>query len=146
MATGFAVLDCPANCKRAAVLDCGTWVLDAPTFPLRARQLAGRLAVLLCAFKPSIVAVELPAVFKSAAAARSGYGLLAVAEVVAAEHGHPSLVEVNIAHVKQRATGRGNATKPDMVAAAGPLLGWVPDHNAADALFVALLAADRRAP
>jgi Holliday junction resolvasome RuvABC endonuclease subunit len=51
--------------------------------------------------------------------------------------GGPPIVEVGITEVKKWATGKGNATKDDMVAAAADRFGRHLTHNEADAALIA---------
>ena len=62
-------------------------------------------------------------------------GLRALLEMVCESQGR-TLRTVEVAHVKQHATGKGNAGKPAMIAAARAR-GWAPiDDNDADALWI----------
>ncbi|MBU9579593.1 hypothetical protein KTE26_14255 [Ralstonia mannitolilytica] len=75
--------------------------------------------------------------FASNLAARAYCGLLAILELWCAANNIP-LYGVGVGTIKKHATGRGNAKKPDMIAAARALGVRVVDDNQADA--VALLA------
>jgi Holliday junction resolvasome RuvABC endonuclease subunit len=67
-------------------------------------------------------------------------GCVATIASVCEEHGVP-VTSVPVAHVKQQATGKGNADKAQMVAAARERFSIEPStDDEADALFVALTA------
>lgn len=92
-----------------------------------------------------VVAYELVHRHLGTQAAHVYGGIVAVLLLACADAGKP-VVEVPVAHVKQRATGKGNASKSEMIEAARPILGREPlDDNEADGLFVALVAADEAA-
>lgn len=102
-----------------------------------------RLSDLVATHHPSVVAYEeVKHVQKAAAAASVYWGMRAILMLVCLRAG-VRLEGYHIAKIKQRATGKGNATKEQMVAAARAFRPHCEDHNEADALFVALLAADQ---
>jgi len=67
-------------------------------------------------------------------------GLAAVAELVAARHGVPRIIEVPTSTAKKKLAGNGRAKKPGMIAAAVRMGVNVADEHQADALAVALVA------
>ncbi len=94
--------------------------------------------------RPTVVAFELPLGLRGRAAQRITWGVVAVIERVAFEW-ESEVVTVTPSELKREATGKGNAKKPAIVAAARRLWGVAvqTDHEA-DALFVYQLAAARR--
>lgn len=113
-----------------------------PARSARLRGLAGRLANLIGAHNPHIVAIEAPAFGATGGRAhdRSGLWWLLVARLTGA--GYP-LVEVPPTVLKMWATGAGNADKDKVLAAA--IRTWpavdVDGNDTADALWLAALAA-----
>ena len=91
--------------------------------------------------RPSVVAYEDVRRHNATAAAHVYGGAKAALLRVAAEYELP-VVPVPVAHAKQRASGKGNARKGQMVAAAEVYLG-VCGEDEADALFVALVGLER---
>lgn len=82
-----------------------------------------------------VVAYELVRRHEGVKAAHVYGGLLALVEMQCESFGIP-VRTVEVAHVKQHATGKGNVGKPAMVAAAQKR-GWMPiDDNEADALWI----------
>lgn len=84
--------------------------------------------------RPDVLVLERVGHFKSAAAAETVHGLLAIAEGWAYEVGVP-VEYLSPMTVKKHATGRGNASKNDMLAAAAQRWPGVrfADDNEADA-------------
>lgn len=88
--------------------------------------------------EPDVITYE-RAHFRGGAATEIGVGLQTRAMEAAADFGIESC-PYTTGEIKKRATGMGNAGKPEMIAAAEPILGRPPiDDNEADAVFVALL-------
>lgn len=101
------------------------------------------LSDLVATHRPDLVAYEeVQHLQKGVAAASVYWGMRAVLLLVCLRSGTP-LEGYHLAKIKQRATGKGNADKAEMVTAARSWVNNCEDHNEADALFVALLAADQ---
>lgn len=130
-------------CVRSATgeLSCGVWLLDfGPGRPHTSRfwNLWEQLDWMAEHHELGYVVAEKPVVYQGReGAARSCMGMLAILEMWC-ETRRIEFREVNIVTLKKFATGRGNAKKPEMVAAAKAK--WpamrIPDDNAADALFL----------
>jgi crossover junction endodeoxyribonuclease RuvC len=88
-----------------------------------------------------VVAYELVHRHQGTIAAHVWGGLVGVLLLAAADADR-RVLPVHYAAVKQRATGKGNASKGQMQAAATALLGREVPPDEADALFVALAALD----
>ena len=87
---------------------------------------------------PDQIAIERAGRFKSAAAAETIHGLLAIAEAWAYDHAIP-LEYLSPGTIKKHATGKGNADKAAMIAAARERWPGVKlaDDNEADARHIA---------
>jgi Holliday junction resolvasome RuvABC endonuclease subunit len=132
---GWALLD-----HRGRRMDSGVLRLDRyPTAALRAKQARERIAGLLALPRnghTSTVAYELVRRHEGVEAAHVYGGLQWM--LLAALAGE-RLVPIEVAEVKRTATGRGNAAKSEMLAAAGIRWGCdaARDDNEADALWIA---------
>jgi Holliday junction resolvasome RuvABC endonuclease subunit len=128
-----------------AVVVAGTWDLakgKSEAAVARFERLREHLDGL--AYVPNVCAYELVQWrHKSTRAARIYWGLVAVLELWCGERGIP-LIPISVANVKRRATGRGDASKDDMLEAAAETFPDVElaSHDTADALFVAAAAVD----
>ena len=83
----------------------------------------------------SVLAIEEPGYLPSGAAYRMLCGIRAVALLVAYEHGWTP-IGVAPAELKKHATGKGNAKKPAMIAAAKRLTGRDMTDDEADAVLL----------
>lgn len=140
---GWAIVDVDDE-GRAAVRASGTWELGkggkhpGHRYQRLLDELQERIDTI------DVVAYELvvgrPA--RAGVQAAHVYGGIVAIVLLAAADARRQVVEVPVAHVKQRATGKGNADKHQVQAAAAVLLGRLPPSDEADALFVALTGAD----
>lgn len=135
---GFAVVDVTDT---ARIVTSGTWDLGRGV--RRWSLLRGHLQQAIEEHAPDLVAFERVHRHLGTDAAHVYGAIVAFVEYVADEHNRP-IAEVKVGTVKQRATGRGNAGKDDVQTAAAQLLPdrRVPSPDEADAIFVALAAAD----
>lgn len=109
----------------------GVWNLEAATRPRVWGELRKRLEEVE---KPDLLVIEKP-FCRGDSATRVLLGLATVAELFALDHSL-RFEEVHSASLKKHATGRGGATKAEMMAAAR-LRGWEFDgHDEADALWI----------
>lgn len=109
----------------------GVWNLEAATRPRVWGELRRRLEEVE---KPDLLVIEQP-FLRGGPSTRVLMGLAAVAELFASDHSI-RFAEVNARTLKKHATGRGDATKEQMMAAAR-LRGWEFDgHDEADALWL----------
>lgn len=140
-------IDPGTNCgwcvSDGVTLDSGTWNLKGGRFEgggmrfLRLRRYFGEL---LDARRPTMVAFEEVRGHKGVDAAHIYGGIIAVITEECERRGLP-YKGVPVASVKKRATGKGNAGKPAMMAAtASQWPGWKGDDNEADARWIATCA------
>ena len=101
----------------------------APRFAQARRE----IAALIAAHGPRLLVIETPSA-RHRGAALVLYGLRAIALLVAHEHGM-DVLEVMPAELKQQATGKGNADKAAVLAAARARWGDVETEDEADALW-----------
>ncbi len=144
--TGWAA-NCLSDSQRQAVFP-ATPAHGIQKFALEPGSSPGRrwlrftpwLSLLVARFEPELLVYEKPFVdaIRSSTVAAVAYGMATRVEEAAASYQIPCRAVAN-STLKAFATGRGHASKDDMVAAA--LLRWPElreplDHNAADALWL----------
>lgn len=133
---GWAVLDGERR------IDSGTSDLSLSEWEgvgMRAFRARRRMLWLLGTFHPEMVAIERVRRHKGTEAGHVYGGLRDVVTECCEGAGVPYTF-VEVAAVKQAATGKGNAGKPAMLAAARERWGEVGDDNEADALWCAVAA------
>lgn len=93
-------------------------------------------------FKPSEIVAYERAHFRGGAATEIGVGLQTRAQEVAAELKIETF-PVTTTQVKKRATGKGNASKDEVMAEAQKIIGrWPQTDDEADAVFIGLVAVE----
>lgn len=124
-------------------IDSGTWNLKGGRFEgggMRFVHLRRYLMDLLTLFAPDMVAFEEVRGHKGTDAAHIYGGIVAVLTEECERRGLP-YQGIPVASVKKRATGKGNADKKAMMAAAAKEWpGWQGDDNEADARWIAVTA------
>lgn len=105
----------------------------------RLHWLAGGIGTLLTRQEPALIVVEGLPVHTYPKALAAGAQLHGVVRLVAYEHSVP-VVDVDPNRLKRWATGRGNADKDDMLAAARYAGAEVDNHDEADAWLLWCLA------
>lgn len=129
---GWAILD-----ESGAIVGSGVWAFGGGSGD---RFLTFYQMLDMVAKKADAIAYEDVRRHLGTTAAHVYGGFLAVLQIYASHTGKP-LYPVAVPTIKKHATGKGNATKPEMVAAARTR--WIgfdsDDDNEADALFVAEL-------
>lgn len=141
----------------------GQWDLSAGPYDSGAIRFV-RLRRFLSVLKPDLIAYEdvkynppagpsARAILARAATSCEWFGALKATVATWAEENHVPCYGVSIQHIKKRATGRGNASKLDLIHAANRLFGFdLPEDyeacgadNVADACFACLLAGEQHA-
>lgn len=124
-------------------IDSGTWNLKGGRFEgggMRFVRLRRYMQDLLTLFRPDLVAFEEVLAHKGVDAAHIYGGVIAVITEECESRGVP-YQGIPVATAKKFATGKGNANKEAMMAAARERWpGWVGDDNEADARWIAACA------
>lgn len=146
MATVFIGLDLATRCgwgvlaPSGARIASGTWdcsVRRAESRGMRFVRFAARLREVIAAYPGAIVYYEKVERHAGTEAAHIYGGLLAQLQVVLDELG-VEYKGVGVGTIKKLATGKGNAKKEEMIAAASKMWGYTPeDDNDSDAMWAA---------
>lgn len=132
--TGWAILDAAGIRLHSGVLRFNAY----PNPIIRARFVRDRLTTLIAARGRDVTHVGYEMVRRhEGTQAAHVYGGLQWAVLSAMWQHQASLTALEVAEAKRTATGKGNADKDAMLAAARRRWGDVADHNEADALWIA---------
>lgn len=126
-------------------MDSGTWNLKGGRFEgggMRFLRMRQHIAELLDTTKPTLVAFEEVRRHQGVDAAHIYGGIIAVITEECERRKVPYM-GIPVGTIKKRATGKGNAGKPDMMdAARREWPGWTGDDNEADARWIAVCASE----